>query len=404
MMRAGLATVEITPPPNVPLDGFETRKTGSQGVHDPLFARAIVLDDGTTRIAWLIADLVGMPAATTATIRTEGACRAGTTGDRIMVSSTHTHGGPSPHPVPGVEADHAAHARWLEALPAALGVALGDAAAALEPAEILHGRTACTEVQHNRRFHMKDGGIRMVWDNPDPADDARLGPVDPEVQVIEIRRAGRPRGVIAQFACHATAVTGGNFLVTADWPGVAVRELERISGDQGLWVAVAQGCCGDITPTPPRGTFEVCEAKGSIVAHAMMRALVGATPVRSAPLAAARVPVRLPRKIAGPDPSPAGGFYEGEVQVFRIGDLAIVGLPGEPFVEIGLRIKALPGFRGIFVGGYTNDYDDAELGYIPTSGEYGGGYEPTASRVAPGADDLLVSAAREALSRLNERR
>ena len=403
-MKAGMAEVEITPPANVPLDGFETRKTGSQGVHDPLCARAVVLDDGTSRIAWLIADLVGIPAATTARIREIASARLGTSPDRIMVSSTHTHGGPSPHLAPGIEADQVAHAGWLAALPGKLAGVLAAAAGLLEPAEILHGRAECAEVQHNRRFHMKDGTIKMVWDNPDPAGVARLGPVDPEVQVIVIRTGGRPRGVLAQFACHPTAVTGGNFLITADWPGVVYREVRAETGPPDLWVAVAQGCCGDITPSPPRGTFEVCEAKGRLVAHAVMRALASATPVRSAPLAAARAPVRLPRKNAGPDPSPAGGSYDGEAQVFRIGDLAVVGLPGEPFVEIGLRIKSVPGFRGILAGGYTNDYDDAELGYIPTAGEYGGGYEPTASRVAPGADALLVSAARDALSRLKERR
>lgn len=400
MTRAGLSAIEITPPPNVPLDGFETRKTGSQGVHDPLFARAAVFDDGSARIAWLVADLVGLPAATTAAVRNLVSVRTGIPGDRVMVSCTHTHGGPSPRPRPEVECNHVGHGKWLAALPGVLADAVARASGKVEPVEILVGRADCTEVQHNRRFHMKDGSVKMVWDDPDPAKVARLGPVDPVLRAVVIRSGSKLRGVLAHFACHPTAVTGANFLVTADWPGVVCRDLPRKLGVPGLWVAVAQGCCGDITPSPPRGTFDVCEEKGVIVTRAVVRAVADAGSAGSVPVGSARIPVRLPMKMAGPNASPTGEHYAGEVQALRIGDVAAVGLPGEPFVWIGLQIGKETGFRAILAGGYTNDYDDSGLGYIPTKDEYGGGYEPGASRIAPGGDELLVAAARAALGRL----
>jgi hypothetical protein len=398
MISAGLAAVEITPPPNVPLDGFDTRKTGSQGVHDPLYARALVLDDGKTRLAWLVADLVGFPYALTTAVRRTVTDRTGIPGDHVMLSATHTHGGPSLRARPDVDADHPAHGQWLRELPGLLENVLGSAASRLEPAELACGRTALDTVQHNRRFHMKDGTVKMVWDNPDPAGVARLGPVDSTVQLLAIRSGGNLGGVVVQFACHATAVTGNNFLITADWPGVVSHEIGKAY--PGVWTAVAQGCCGDIPPSPPRGTFEVCEAKGREITAAALGALDRAVAMRTTELGAVRIPVRLARKKPGLDPAPTGGYHETEVQVFRIGDAVVVGLPGEAFVRIGLDIKAASAFRWTFVGSYANDYDDAELGYIPTADEYAGGYEATASRVVPGSDAVLIAAAREALGRL----
>jgi hypothetical protein len=400
MMKAGMAVVDVTPPVNVPLNGFETRKTGSRGVHDPLFARALVLDNGRTRLGWVIADLIGFPREMTAKIRREAADSMRVAETNVMISGTHTHGGPGLRPAPEIQADHAAHGRWLDGLPGKIVQALSAAAGRMEPVELACGRAVCDTVQHNRRFHMKDGTIKMVWDKFDPADVAWLGPVDPAVQVLALRSGGRLGGAVAQFACHATAVVGDNFLITADWPGVTCREMKSLAGSPDLWAAVAQGCCGDITPSPPRGTFEICEAKGKEIARIAGRALGRVEPHRSGELGAVRIPVRLARKKPGSDPAPTGEFHETEVQVLRIGDAAVVGLPGEAFVGIGLEIKAHSDFPWTFAGSYANDYDDADLGYIPTAVEYAGGYEATASMVVPGSDAILIAAAREALSKL----
>ncbi|MEK7767752.1 MAG: hypothetical protein AAB368_16100, partial [bacterium] len=304
-------------------------------------------------------------------------------------------------PVTGVDADLAAHARWLDRLPGLLADALAAAADGLAPASRGWGRAACTDVQHNRRFHMKDGTVKMVWDTFDEHDVSWLGPVDPAVQVMTIHGGARLRGVLVQFACHPTVLVGDNLLITADWPGVMREELRTLWGAPELWVGVAQGCCGDITPSPPRGTYPICEEKGKAIARHAARAVARAEPARGDAVAAARVPVRLPRKRPGFDPAFTGDFYDAEVQALRAGELAAVGLPGEVLVDIGLEIKAHSEFRGTFVGSYANDYDDAELGYIPTAREYaGGGYEVGAARVAPGADAILVAAARDALARL----
>jgi len=409
MLRVGTAEIDITPPANVPMAGYSARKAGSKGTHDPLLAKALVADNGAGRFGWVIADLLAIRAETTRRVRALASETSGIPADCLMVSTTHNHGGPDTRPQPKIEADHDAHQRYLEELPRKLAECLGAAAATLEPARISFGRAVTDKVQHNRRYHMADGKVAMDWENPDPAQVAYRGPVDPAVQVLAFKGKRGLSAVLVQFACHATVMDSGNYMITADWPGAARRHIEHLlkaatrakgesqaTSSTPLWVAVAQGCCGDVNPRFPRDSFEEVEAKGRIVAEAAVRALSRAEPARGEEVKSIVVPVKLPRKKEGLDPTPTGEFYEGEVQALRLGDVAILGLPGEVFVGIGLNIKAHSEFRGTFVGGYANDY---EPGYIPAAAEYAaGGYEVETSKVARGADVLLAEAAVQALS------
>ena len=410
MLKVGTAQIDVTPPPNVPMAGYAARKTGSRGVHDPLFARALAVDNGSARFGWVISDLLGLWAETTRRCRALASEKSGISTDCLMFSTTHNHGGPDTRPQPKIEADHAAHERYLDELPHKLADCLAAAAAKTQPAKLLFGRAVTDKVHHNRRYHMLDGKVLMDWDNRDPAKVAYRAPVDPAVQVLAFKGKRRLLAVLVQFACHATVTGSGNLLITADWPGATRRHLERLltrgaaakrapaRSSTAPWVAVAQGCCADVNPRFPRDTYDEVEAKGRLVAEAALRALGRAEPVRGDEVKCALVPVKLPRKKEGLDLTPTGEFYQGDVQAFRTGDVAIVGLPGEVFVGIGLNIKAHSDFRATFVGGYANDY---EPGYIPTAAEYAGGnYEAETSKVAPGADVLLTDAALKALSLL----
>ena len=81
--------------------------------------------------------------------------------------------------------------------------------------------------------------------------------------------------------------------------------------------------------------------------------------------------------------------------VVTVGDLAIVGIPGELFVELGLAIKGTPNFARIFVAGYCNDL----IGYIPTRAAYlEGGYEVDTARIAAGSGETIVDTALSALA------
>jgi hypothetical protein len=402
MLKVGTAEIDITPPLGVPMAGYAKRKSGCKGVHDAIMARAIVVDNGPARIGWVIADLIGLLSPITRRFRDLGSEMCGIPADCLMISATHDHGGPDPRPE--ANADNVVHRRYLDDLPRKLAECLAAAAAALEPAKVSFGRAVTDRVQHNRRYHMLDGMVLMDWDEPDPAKVAYRGPVDPAVQVLAFEGKKGLRAALVQFACHATVMDSGNLLISGDWPGAACRHLQGLlsAGARGKakapWVAVAQGCCGDVNPRFPRDTFEEVEAKGRIVAETAKRALERAVPVRGEEVGGIIVPVKLPRKNIGLDAAPTGEFLDVDVQAFRIGDTAIVGLNGECFVGIGLAIKAYSEFRGTFAGSYANDY---EPGYIPVGAEYAaGGYEVETSKVARGGDVALVEAARQALEAL----
>lgn len=403
MLKVGTAVMDITPPDNVPMAGYGTRKSGSNGIHDRLSARAIVLENGGKRLGWIIAEVLGFKAEMGARIRALACESASLSPECLMISSTHTHSGPDSNPQPDADADHAAHERYLEELPAKLAACIGEAAASLEGATVRFGRAVETRVEHNRRYHMDDGQVLMDWDNPKAEHVLYRLPVDPGVQVLSFEGEKGLRAVIFQFACHSTVMDSGNLLISADWPGAACRHLQELmaahEGGGEPWVAFAQGCCGDINPAYPKDTFESVDEKGRMVAETAFRALSRSEPVKGDDLDSVMVPASLPRKEYGLESPPTGEFYDCDVQAFRIGDVAIVGLPGEVFSGIGLNIKAHSEFRGTLVGSYTNDYG---LGYVPLSSEYSGGYEPEYSKNAPGADVVLTEAALKALVALDK--
>jgi len=252
--------------------------------------------------------------------------------------------------------------------------------------------------------------------------------------------------VLVNYACHAVVLGADNLLVSADYPGYAMRTLERVLGD-GVTALFANGCCGNINPKW-RGSFEVAERLGNILAGEVLKVLQEIEPSADADLRMEQRAIHLPIK-AFPTlreakrvveekrvllsrygdvelPEHMGGLrgelihaqhqvaaiealsaqqseedlrqrrMATEMQALTVGEAALVMLPGEIFAEIGLEIKERSPFEPTFVIGYANDY---EVSYVPTAQAYEeGGYEPTWAKVAPGADRVVVEEARRLLS------
>ena len=92
-----------------------------------------------------------------------------------------------------------------------------------------------------------------------------------------------------------------------------------------------------------------------------------------------------------------GRAVRAEIQVIAVGAVAFVGVPGELFVELGQRIKKASPFRSTFIVGLAND----SIGYLPTMEAYAeGSYEPTSTRLAPGAGEKIADTAIDLLKRL----
>ena len=93
-MRAGRSRIDITPAEGVPMGGYVARTKGAEGIHDPLFARALVLDDGEGRVALVSADLCALDVAVAREVRQCIAQRTGIPADHVLLALTHTHAGP----------------------------------------------------------------------------------------------------------------------------------------------------------------------------------------------------------------------------------------------------------------------------------------------------------------------
>jgi hypothetical protein len=298
----------------------------------------------------------------------------------------------------------------------------------LQPARIGWAIGKEDRVVFNRRYHMKPGahltnpfgGEDKVKMNPgieDPKIDKPAGPIDPDVAVIAVQKAERPDGQpLALFASYTLHYVGGNPStdVSADYFGMVADLLFDLTGGprrdprQPFVAMLANGCFGDINNIDVRKQrkqpyeYHQMNAVAEIVARAIHEAWRTIRYHDWAPLVVAEktldFAVRKPTAaevekakellqkapqgplVALPDIYARETVqladwperFKTPVQAFRLGDLGIVGLPGEPFCQVGLDIKAKSPFKKNFLVGMANDY----AGYLPTEEAHAqGGYE-----------------------------
>ncbi|MEO3805918.1 neutral/alkaline non-lysosomal ceramidase N-terminal domain-containing protein [Nonomuraea sp. B1E8] len=377
-LLAGAAVADITPRPGGSLAGYAARTSASTAVHDPLLATAVAVSDGTTMSVVICADLVALDPDTTRHIAGDLRERTGIPEERVAVAVTHTHAGPAVTRggIGGVaDPSYVRHAcsRIVAAAEAALD--------AMAPAVLRRGSGTLDGVASNRR-----GGTLT----------------DPVVPVVRLEReGGEPIATVFSYACHPVTLGPDNLQVTADWPGYARRHVESRAGGVAVFL---QGCCGQLNtghtaldslrraePQPGR-TFEAAERIGTLVGEA---ALGAATAPAAGPVSVAAARVELPlgeplppdrlreladepggiwaawarAQLAGTGPA----AVEVQVAVHRWGGVPLVFLPGEPFVEFAVELRAALGDPGLLVAGYTGGVP----GYLPYPEAHyeAGGYE-----------------------------
>lgn len=437
-LLVGAAEVDVTPPAGWRrAGGFH--EVLSTGVHDPLFVKALVFEQGGTRGALVVGDFCGVSREISAPMRRRAEERTGIPAANIVFSATHNHGGPE---YTGVLWDvwrqraverhgrdiHASEdyaARVVES--AAEAVARADAAK--RPARLESGVAGAPGLAFNRRFHMKDGTVRF---NPGPLNPAILrpaGPVDETLPVVLFRDAsgGAPFASLCVFAMH-TAVFGGSRF-GADFPGVLQARLRETFG-AGFLSVFAEGTAGDVNHIDvSRKDTAGHERIGAALAQAF---LAGSRTPSEGRLAIQRAFADVPVAEATAEeearardvlalktsPNPPfmtlvdafrtlwirrvrerdGAAAREEIQAFRLADdVAVVTLPHEVFVELGLAIRARSPFRVTLVVSLANDIDF----YVPTRKAFAeGSYEVSTSPYLPGGGELLVEQATRLLESL----
>ena len=449
--QAGAATSNITPEIGREIIGGFV-PFPSQHVHDELHARCLVLDDGKTKVALVVCDLLGIDRVVSEEARRQITHRHGIPRERVLICATHTHSASSALGEDSRKLNQTAddYQRFV-----ARRIADGVARAInnLRPAQIAFGTAEAPEHVFNRRWHMRVGtvpvnpfgDIDMVKMNP-PRGSANLvepaGPIDPTVSFIAVREpSGRPIAVFAAYSLHYVGGVGRGH-VSADYFAVFSEHLKQLltadgdhEQDAPPFVAMmANATSGDINninfrkPRGPRQPYQQIRHVGQDVAkkvHFAMAALAyqdhpTLEAVYREPTIAWRRPTAEQRKWAA-DTIAAGrksdrdlSFIYAErtmrladypktttvpLQVLRIGDVCIGTMPFEVFCEIGLDFKSRCPIQPAFMVELAHGY----FGYLPTPRHHRlGGYETWigTNRVQADASNKLLEALLEMAAEL----
>ena len=423
-LKAGSATANITPPLGTAIPGgFRPRY--AENVDDDLFAKALVIDNGLTRIAIVTCDLIAIPEKTANAAKARIAERCGIPAAQVMVNATHTHTAVAIANLLGVDED----TDYTEWVPLKIADAVELAVWRLKPARVGFASVDEERITFNRRWHMKDGTVRFNpgIEHPDLVEPT--GTIDPELAMMFVEADdGTPVSAVANFSLHYIGTDNSNAL-SADYFGHFDRLMRRYLGDtcisllwnaasgqinntdysgQTKWTArghqqamkmanVLAGhfitemqlmkmhdtldLSGDLTTltfqrkqitaedlkvaeqvlSVPQGTYDAYETGpfSWVVGQPIPTALVDVYALECQRLA------KLPEQMTAP------------IQVLRLGEAAIVALPGEVFVETGLNIKSRSNANPLFLVSLANGY----IGYICTDEALTqeGGYETWAA-------------------------
>lgn len=421
--HAGAATADITPQKwPLPMVGSFSERLATHA-WDPLKARALVIDNGTTRLGFVVVDSCYCPRELFDEAKRRAAELCGMPPEHMLTAATHTHTAPASRDRRGVDADP----QYVEHVIRGIVSALQQATANLAPAELGWGRCEVPEEVNNRRWYLKPGRMPtnpfggnedQVKMNPPRGPnvlDRPAGPIDPEVLFLSVRtREGRPIALLANYSLHYVGgIPAGG--VSADYFGEFARQIEQRLFPEGQQDALApfvgimsNGTSGDInniqfmSPRPRKKSFEQIRHVASLVADRISEALPQVNYLRTVALAMEQseltLQVRKPSAervaqatefLAEPDdkklPPRAKAYakwtqmlheHDGTeslvLQAVRVGDVGITAIPCEVLVEIGLRIKANSPLKPTF----TIELANGHYGYLPDPRQHRlGGYE-----------------------------
>lgn len=444
---AGFSEVNITP-----VDGYAHYRGLSTGVHDSLYVKAVVFGKGDQRLVLVVCDLLWIERELSSRVRVQLAEEYNIPHENVILSATHTHNSPSYHDNISVLNETNRPTTYQEPLTEkgksyfdwlveriVFGVTLAD-----KSSRTVYFQSGCQFVENlafNRRSVMADGTVRTNAGAGNPNIVRPAGPADPEMEVVLVRdvKDNKVVGCLTAFGLHADTFGGTKF--SGDFPAVLSDSLKRVFGPDFVSIFI-QGASGDINHVDVGSKLRQRPSTlqiGTRLASAVLSGMAGLkndrgpikgkaafvyVPLQSytqkeltwatcneddslyneSPFLTRRRAVKIrslhrmrqmaeaipPTVVSEPWTLPL------QVQVFRIGDsTAIVGLPGELFSEIGIRIKEQSPFPVTLVVSLTNSH----IAYVPTHRAFAeGGYEAINSRLSPGGGEILAETAIRLLS------
>ena len=448
--QAGYAEVNINPPLGIGVDGYYIPRYAS-GFYDDITSSCLSLAMGEKKFLIISIDCCVIPNPLIERMKDAIVSATEILRENIIISATHTHTGPS-LAVPAFPSDAEQVHRYVDFLVERIANLSVLSLNELKPAKMgyMVGH-APDRIAYIRRYKMKDGTTQTCPPINDPNIDHPIGELDQRVNVLRFDREGADSVVLLNYGLHADTVNGD--IICSDWPGWTKRTLEKaLDGTKCICVMGAQGDVGSTNVHPLPGDMNDTEIsfdnemKSWGMARFVGRALAGtvlqvydkvayidvddveifhktldvATNVpdkKDLPLAHKYKELHL----AGRDdeiPFEAmelttvvaeamrmcaleNGPYTIPLNMIglRIGSVALVTVPGEPFTDVGVQIKDTPGWDMILPCALVNGYN----GYFPMKSAFDeGGYEARTSKYKSGVAEEIIKAGKEILAQLKK--
>jgi hypothetical protein len=407
-LKGGTAKVDITPPIGAWLSGYGSRDKPSEGILDPLYAKALVLDDGQNKIAIVSADLLWVPLEMTNEIRQKVQEKLGIPEQNIMICGTHTHFAPKIDRIAKDWPDAAVaeiDESYVQILKKKIFDSIMLADKGIKEVKLGVGKGEMTEIVYNRRTKKPDGTVAMTFNLPPASPDLTFGPIDPELFLLRVDDSdGALVAAVVNYACHPVSgdpIREKFYYISADYPAYTAQVVEQAEGGNCIFLLGTAGNMNPVRINMKNPRIQTGKALGG----AALRHIQFTQPCSNVKISALKQPVILPLKKDLPPErklsvSKDSEIQNTEIQVLRIGDVYIVGLPGEVLVEIGLEIKAKAGIENLFVVSLAND----AVGYVcPRAAYKEGGYEPGAgTNLAPGTGEIVTERALQLIEQLKQ--
>lgn len=378
--HAAVVKIDITPTEPKMLLGYNARQ--SDGVHDRIYHRIVLLDDGVTKFVLVSTDICVISPSEYDHMASLLFKELGIAPENFWWSVTHTHSAPEvgvpglPETFMGERYKHSVDAVYTSFVEQKILEGVKKAQSSLVKAKLGVG-WGHSNANMNRRAIDVNGKSSLGMD-PD-------GPVDKRIGLIRIdKEDGTPLVLISNYAIHGTALGSPNLKISGDVPGIVAEYVQEKTGIPMLFINGAAGNIAPIYSTYPNpGAAHLAQFKvllGDRILEANKQMI---TPITEVKLSTGKIMVETPRKEGLGWPSDLGHYTRSTadgknwvrlpVHFLKINqDIAIWSMPVELFCEISNEIRDRSPYAYTFYYGYTNGW----LGYFPTADQFKhGGYE-----------------------------
>jgi len=436
-LYAGFASVDITPPMGLNIPGYY-RARYADGIETNLVLRAAAFACNDVKVVLFNCESIGIRAAAFDVIKKKISERCGISEDAIYINCVHSHTSFRVLVADDCEGDQEIFQRRLyQQFTDCAQFAFED----LKPCTLEMVVGKAVNLGAVRKYRMKDGSAKTNPKTQDPDIVAPIGTPDPDVPVIRVRREEGDEILIVAYGAHADMIGGTKY--TPDWPGYLVRTLDNaLENVHAMFLLGPEGNVGGFNRIHPE--LGVPGSKGPARAKAFARRLAAEVlrvydmtqPVASDSIAFAYKYVQVGKNSYDPAQLPLveevvrvyrekgesapelkqypmkhqealrikanlsrPEFFNLRISGIRLGDIAFVGIPGEPFACIGMDIKAASPIAKTVVTATTNGHE----GYYPDAASYeepGYSYERASSPFASDCAKILTEGALDVLNQL----